>query len=200
MGAGVLPFSIKQGEVLFLFHTTFSGRRAGSLIDFGGKGNDGESHRDTAIREFMEETEMMYLSDNFKCPVKDQQGILAQTRLLQDLFDRTLQDHPDWYCQRSATPGKATGSWTTFFIEFGYKEVNGMNREWKRDGGRRFVKRRKLIWITADELQNILVSSPERLWKRVQKLDGMENMIQKIVQHKQSESRSIHRPASGFSG
>ncbi|MEJ1297822.1 MAG: hypothetical protein RPU64_04340, partial [Candidatus Sedimenticola sp. (ex Thyasira tokunagai)] len=34
MGAGVIPFAVNDGEVYFLFQTTFSGRKVGHLIDF----------------------------------------------------------------------------------------------------------------------------------------------------------------------
>ena len=63
-GAGVIPFCVRDRQVLFLFHKTFSGRRAGHLVDFGGGGETGESHTQTAIREFIEETETMYFSEN----------------------------------------------------------------------------------------------------------------------------------------
>jgi len=43
MGASVIPFCHGQGKVSFLFHKTFSGRRAGCLVDFGGGGSEGES-------------------------------------------------------------------------------------------------------------------------------------------------------------
>ncbi len=36
MGAGVIPLVVKDGEILFLFQQTFSGRKVGYLIDFGG--------------------------------------------------------------------------------------------------------------------------------------------------------------------
>lgn len=34
MGAGVIPISVADKQVRFLFHKTFSGRRAGYLMDF----------------------------------------------------------------------------------------------------------------------------------------------------------------------
>ena len=36
MGAGVIPFAVDAGEIQFLFQKTFSGRKVGYLIDFGG--------------------------------------------------------------------------------------------------------------------------------------------------------------------
>lgn len=56
-GAGVLPYTVHDGELLFLFHQTHHGRKQGTLIDFGGATNIGET--DPAIvagREFVEET------------------------------------------------------------------------------------------------------------------------------------------------
>ena len=64
MGAGVIPLAVKDGEVLFLFQKTFTGRKVGYLIDFGGGLGDGEDYRAAAVREFVEETETMYLTDD----------------------------------------------------------------------------------------------------------------------------------------
>jgi 8-oxo-dGTP pyrophosphatase MutT (NUDIX family) len=64
MGAGVIPFSVSEGKVYFLFQTTFTGRKVGYYIDFGGGLDAGENFREAAIREFVEETETMYFSDN----------------------------------------------------------------------------------------------------------------------------------------
>lgn len=57
-GAGVLPFCVQNGEVYFLFHRTFVGKKVGYLIDFGGGvGKQDKSNFDaTAAREFNEET------------------------------------------------------------------------------------------------------------------------------------------------
>ena len=57
MGAGVIPLAINKNEVWFLFQKTFSGRKVGHLIDFGGGLGKSEDHQQTAIREFVEETE-----------------------------------------------------------------------------------------------------------------------------------------------
>jgi hypothetical protein len=180
MGAGVIPFCVKDGQVLFLFHKTFSGSRAGQLVDFGGGAEQGENHRQTAIREFIEETETMYFSDNIHTAVLTPARVQAQVLLLELLFDRTLQDHPDWWCQRE--PGKSgkPKDWKTFFIEFEYRDVAAMNREWELDAGSRFTKRRELLWITARSLREYYEHSPERLWKRVRQLINAKATIQSI--------------------
>ncbi len=42
-GAGVLPYCIKDGNVYFLFHQTFEGKKVGRLIEFGGGHKKGEA-------------------------------------------------------------------------------------------------------------------------------------------------------------
>ena len=64
MGAGVIPFTVIDDEVYFLFQKTFTGRKVGYLIDFGGGLGEGEEYRETAVREFVEETETMYFSND----------------------------------------------------------------------------------------------------------------------------------------
>ncbi|MCP4391927.1 MAG: NUDIX domain-containing protein, partial [Gammaproteobacteria bacterium] len=64
MGAGLIPFCVNERNVHFLFHKTFSGRRAGYLVDFGGGRHDGETYRQTAVREFVEETDTMFLASD----------------------------------------------------------------------------------------------------------------------------------------
>jgi len=180
MGAGVIPFCVQGEQVLFLFHKTFSGRRAGHLVDFGGGGEPGESHRQTAIREFIEETETMYFSENIHTAELTQARIQAQTPLLEALFDRTLRGHPDWWCQRGKRSTGKPGDWKTFFVEFEYRDVTDMNREWELDAGTRFSKRRELVWMPADTLCDIYEHSPDRLWKRVRQLVNAKETIQAI--------------------
>lgn len=186
MGAGVIPFCVRDGEVRFLFHKTFSGRRAGYLVDFGGGGRDGESYRQTAIREFIEETETLFFSDSVGDVTRSEARVQDQLPLLERLFDRTLREHPDWWCRRapgSKTPPK---DWRTYFIELDYRDPVDMNREWEEDAGRRFSKRRQLLWVPAGELQAIYDNDPERLWKRVRQLEGAPATIRSIVDSKAS--------------
>jgi len=55
-GAGVIPFCVRDDDVLFLFHTTFEGKKVGFLMDCGGRCFDDESSELNAAREFAEET------------------------------------------------------------------------------------------------------------------------------------------------
>jgi len=70
MGAGVIPFSVCDKDVYFLFQRTFTGRKVGYLIDFGGGLGADENYQEAAIREFVEETGTMYFSDNLHAQLK----------------------------------------------------------------------------------------------------------------------------------
>ena len=180
MGAGVIPFCVKDRQLLFLFHKTFSGRRAGTLVDFGGGAEPGENHRQTAIREFIEETETMFFSGKLHEASLTPARIQAQTPLLESLFERTLKNHPGWWCRASGKSEKPR-DWKTFFIEFECRDVTAMNREWERDAGSRFAKRRELLWIPADSLCDLYEHSPDRLWKRVRQLIDAQQTIHSII-------------------
>ena len=180
MGAGVIPFCMHEGKVWFLFQKTFTGRKTGHLVDFGGGGEPGESHRQTAIREFIEETETMYFSGNIRAAGRTQETVAAQIPLLESLFEKTLRSHPDWWCQRGESSKGKSRDWITFFIEFEYRDVTAMNREWELDAGARFSKRRELLWLSADTLCAIYAHEPERLWKRVRQLINARETIASI--------------------
>ncbi|MES9898519.1 MAG: hypothetical protein ABW148_05795 [Sedimenticola sp.] len=181
MGAGVIPFAVNDGEVYFLFQTTFSGRKVGHLIDFGGGLGTGENYRETAIREFIEETETMYFSDNIEQASRTTEKVNHQIPIVEALFDETLSAHPDWCCKR--TPGNPLKpkQWETFFIKFPYRDIAVMNREWEMDKIGRFKKRRELIWVASDELLAIYEYSPDKLWKRVRQLENATETVHSIL-------------------
>jgi hypothetical protein len=186
MGAGVIPFTAIDGKVCFLFQTTFAGRKAGHLIDFGGGLGTGEDYRDTAIREFIEETETMYFSDNVQQARRTVARIKHQTPIVEALFDDTLSVHPDWWCNRA--PGNSLNPklWRTFFIEFPYRDIGELNREWETDNAGRFKKRRALVWIAGSELLAIYDNAPEKLWKRVRQLENATQTVHSIIRSKES--------------
>ncbi len=186
MGAGVIPFARHGGEVRFLFQTTFSGRKAGFLIDFGGGLGAGEGYRDTAIREFVEETETLYFATDIARASRTEAAIEAQIPIVRGLFDDTLSAHPDWWCRRAPGDPLRPKHWKTFFIRFPYRDVDALNREWRRDTSGRFKKRRELFWIPGDELLEIYAHTPDRLWKRVRQLENASRVIRSIQQQQES--------------
>jgi 8-oxo-dGTP pyrophosphatase MutT (NUDIX family) len=179
MGAGVIPFSIHGKHIQFLFQSTFSGRKAGYLVDFGGGVGIGEGYREAAVREFIEETETMYFSDDLGQASCCAGLINQQVELVEGLFEKTLSRYPDWWCERCHKK-----SWRTYFIEIPYRDVEPLNHEWREDDVGRFKKRRELCWITAQELLYIYETCPRRLWKRVRQLDQAPSLIRKIVKIK----------------
>ena len=90
MGAGVIPFSIRDKDVYFLFQRTFTGRKIGYLIDFGGGLGEGENYQEAAIRKFIEESETMYFSDNLQLAKRSIESVKAQIPTVTALFDKTL--------------------------------------------------------------------------------------------------------------
>jgi hypothetical protein len=186
MGAGVIPFAVAEGKVSFLFQTTFSGRKLGHLIDFGGGLGEGEDYRDTAIREFVEETETMYFAADVRQATRTAESVKHQIPIVANLFDETLSVHPDWWCRRASGNPLNPKRWRTFFIEFPYRDIGELNREWAADDNGRFRKRRELFWVAGSELLSIYDHAPEKLWKRVRQLENARETIHSILQGKQS--------------
>jgi len=184
MGAGVLPFSVCDSKVYFLFQTTFTGRKVGYLIDFGGGLGAGEDYRETAIREFVEETETMYFSNDVRHASRTIERVKNQIPIVAALFDETLSVHPDWWCRRAPGNPLHPKLWETYFIEFPYRDIEELNREWEADKVGRFKKRRKLVWVEAHELLAIFKNAPGKLWKRVRQLENATETVHSILQSK----------------
>lgn len=179
-GAGVLPYAVHAGRVWFLFHKTFSGRRAGLLVDFGGGCRPGETAFEAAAREFVEETEAMFLARDLRRAALQGAGYRRQLRVMQSLLQRGREQHPDWWCRRVSRPGKPPRDWRTFFVEVPHRAVAGMNAAWAADDGSRFRKRRELLWVPAGQVLEIFRTQPERLWKRLRELESAPQVIAAI--------------------
>jgi 8-oxo-dGTP pyrophosphatase MutT (NUDIX family) len=186
MGAGVIPFAVNEGKVYFLFQKTFTGRKVGYLIDFGGGLGAGEGYRETAIREFVEETETMYFSDDVHQANRTVESVENQIPIVEALFDETLTAHTDWCCRRAPGNPLKPKQWQTFFIEFPYRDIEVLNREWEADTVGRFKKRRELVWVSASDLLYIYENAPDKLWKRVRQLENVTATICSIVQSNES--------------
>ena len=77
------------------------------------------------IREFIEETEAMFLRENLKTSDKD---INSQFTVLANLLHKTQQQHPDGWCSRRRIKDRALKDWKTFFVEVDYKNLSSMNK------------------------------------------------------------------------
>ncbi|MCB1760925.1 MAG: hypothetical protein KDI68_14235 [Gammaproteobacteria bacterium] len=186
-GAAIIPFASDRGRLRFLLHTTFTGRRKGLLVDFGGGGRTGESAAATAAREFVEETEGMYFGDTRGYLQMRSGEIARQQSLIQRRIEATLAQHPGWQCQRQASGGKITRTWQTFFVEIDYRPVTELNRLWAEDDEQRYRKQRELIWMPASRLLECYRAHPERLWNRLREYQGVEEIVEQI-------ERTYHPP------
>ena len=178
-GAGVIPFANRQGLTCFLFHKTFSGRRAGLLVDFGGGSNAGETHAQTAAREFIEETDAMFFADN--CNAESGSMFQSQYIRLLQLIEHTQHQYPHWFCSRRNKSGATPRNWKTFFVEVEYRDPADMNRAWVEDSSGRFKKRRELCWLSAEQLLDIIDNRPEMLWKRLRDYEGLREVVLAIA-------------------
>lgn len=186
MGAGVIPFTVADGKVSFLFQTTFSGRKVGYLIDFGGGLGAGEDFQEAAIREFVEETETMYFADDVQLACRTVERVKHQIPIVEKLFDATLSVHPRWWCKRAPGNPHSPKQWRTFFIEFPYRDIGKLNREWTANTNGRFKKRRELFWVAGNELLSIYDGAPDKLWKRVRQLENAKETVHSILHCKES--------------
>lgn len=186
-GAGVIPFTFKHGSTCFLFHKTFSGRRTGLLVDFGGGSSTGESQAQTAAREFVEETEAMFFAKD--CNVDLRPQFKTQYQLMLQLIEQTQHHHPHWFCGRRNKRGGRPRNWKTFFVEVEYKDPADMNTAWAHDPSARFKKRRELLWLTAEQLLDIIDNRPEALWKRIREYEGIRDVVLAIDRHQMDQSR-----------
>ena len=193
MGAGLIPFCVSEGKTHFLFHKTFSGRRAGYLVDFGGGRRDGETYRQTAVREFVEETDTMFLETDLSRARRTPARIAAQIPVMDALLGRTLDAHPDWWSQRAPGSKIPTKDWRTFFVEVEHRDIDSINAQWADDDGSRFKKPRELLWVPGNELLAIIDTAPERLWKRVRQLIGARETVEAILTARESSRQRISR-------
>jgi 8-oxo-dGTP pyrophosphatase MutT (NUDIX family) len=182
MGAGVIPFARCGEQVYFLFQTVFSGRKCGYLIDFGGGLGPDEDAKQAAIREFVEETETLYFADDLAFARGTTVRVGRQVPVVEALFEQTLSIHPDWWSPRAQGKRLEPKHWTTFFVEFPYRDIDPLNAQWASDTEGRFKKQRKLIWLSANELLLIYQQRPERLWKRVRELSEAPRIVREIIQ------------------
>jgi hypothetical protein len=180
-GAGVIPFAWVDGTPSFLFHKTFTGRRAGLLVDFGGGSQSGETQYQTAAREFVEETDAMFFADSCNDDSDTRMQMKSQYQLMLQLIENTQSKHPQWCCRRVCVTDDKPRDWKTYFVKLDYRAPDDMNTAWAEDKNGRFKKQRELHWLTAEQLLDVFDNRPEALWKRVRELEGARAIVRAIA-------------------
>ncbi len=180
-GAGVIPFAWVDGTACFLFHKTFTGRRAGLLVDFGGGSQAGETQYQTAAREFIEETDAMFFADTCDGDRDTRMHMKSQYQLMLQMIENTQSKHPQWWCRRGRVTADKPRDWKTYFVELDYRSPDDMNAAWAEDKSGRFKKQRELLWLTAAQLLDVFDNRPETLWKRVRELEGASDIVRSIA-------------------
>lgn len=181
MSAGLIPFCKQADVTLFLFQKTFTGRKTGYFIDFGGGSNPGETPQQTAAREFVEETETMFFSPDITLARRSDEQIKAQTDIVLNKLLNTQKKHPSWWSMRRQKFGQPRKDWRTFFIEVEYQPIEPLNDQWRSDISGRFKKRRELHWLAGEQLLTFYEQSPEQLWKRVRELETGPEIVRQII-------------------
>jgi hypothetical protein len=110
--------------------------------------------------------------------------VAQQIPVVEAVFDQTLAIHPDWWCRRASANPLKPKQWRTYFIEFPYRDIEELNRAWETDKIGRFRKRRKLVWVSANELLDLYAKDPGKLWKRVRQLENATDTIKSILRSK----------------
>ncbi len=187
-GAGVIPFAWVDGTSCFLFHKTFTGRRAGLLVDFGGGSQAGETQYQTAAREFIEETDAMFLADSCNGDSDRRMQMKSQYQLMLQMIENTQSKHPQWWCRRASVTDDKPRDWKTYFVEVDYRNPDVMNSAWAADKNGRFKKQRELLWLTAEQLLDVFDNRPKTLWTRVRELEGASDVVRAIAK----ESNQLH--------
>eukprot|EP01118_Nematostelium_gracile_P001063 TRINITY_DN1105_c0_g1_i1.p1 TRINITY_DN1105_c0_g1~~TRINITY_DN1105_c0_g1_i1.p1 ORF type:complete len:183 (-),score=57.40 TRINITY_DN1105_c0_g1_i1:88-636(-) len=146
--AGILPFAIHDGEMYFLFHRTFVGKKMGTLIDMGG-GISKEDNKDikrTAAREFSEETAGLYFSED---PEADAEFLhqdnmtesdMQQGRVVRECTERVfemLQKQPVW----------VFGGYKLHVLEIPYHDLKALNKAFEKA-----PKKREFLWVHVNDI------------------------------------------------
>ena len=107
--------------------------------------------------------------------------IELQYQLMLQLIENTQRLHPQWWCRRGSANADKPRDWKTYFVEVEYRDPGEMNTAWAEDKHGRFKKRRELLWLSADQLRDIVDNRPEILWKRVRELEGASEIVRAIA-------------------
>lgn len=168
-GAGILPYSIVEGGINFLFQTTFHGKKMGTLVDFGGYRESENDPIITASREFSEETGGLFTAKNYEDYLDTIKEMSEKdVQLSQIVFEQTnLVKSKLKNCKFSWTQNK---QYYMFFMPIEFRPTTKISECFEIN-----KKKREFIWVDAKGILND--SLPMPLHERVQCITNLNNII-----------------------
>eukprot|EP01124_Arcella_intermedia_P020431 TRINITY_DN27905_c0_g1_i1.p1 TRINITY_DN27905_c0_g1~~TRINITY_DN27905_c0_g1_i1.p1 ORF type:complete len:207 (+),score=28.51 TRINITY_DN27905_c0_g1_i1:50-670(+) len=171
-GAGVVPFAVHNGEVLFLLHKTFQGAKKGTLIDWGGSTESRETPLQTAAREFVEETECMYFASDIPSHLsrKSEPERTKQIALVEELLGKGTVG----YCNSHF----GLLSYRAFFAQFPYRDLSTINKRFQKAKEYGLEKTRQLEWVTTEQLlEGLSDKSSTPLFVRLKNINNLSKIV-----------------------
>jgi hypothetical protein len=187
-GAGILPFSVRDNKVYFLFQKTTEGRKSNQLVDFGGARQEHENDPQlTAAREFSEETYGLFLSNNLEDAARHLEGKnekeIETSEIVQNGTRKILQKLQSkqnvWMSRTSEPPG-----YVMYFVMIDYQPLDLINRivnnNRSDNTSSRVRKQREFLWISSDQIR--AHSLPVPLFPRVTSITNVFSIMNQIIE------------------
>jgi len=175
-GAGAMPFCLHEGEVFFLVHRKFEGKKKGTLIDCGGGRKKGETLGQTVSREFSEETFGLFTTPN-----------LDQDAKLLDMYDEIeaqgvahVLDGTAFIMQKISSEKIWVGhtqsnSYYMFVFQIEHRELGLINEAFKKGK----IVTREFLWISGKKILSNELPLP--LFNRLQGIVNLHEIVGDIT-------------------
>jgi hypothetical protein len=187
-GAGILPFSVHDNKVYFLFQKANEGRKANQLVDFGGARYDHENDPQvTAAREFSEETCGLFSSNNLEEAARHLEGKnekeIETSEIVQNGTMKILQilesKQNVWMSRISEPPG-----YVMYFVMIEYQPLalinHIVNNKRNDNNSNQLRKQREFHWVSSDQIRTNSLPAP--LFPRVTSVKNVFNIMNQIIE------------------
>lgn len=175
-GSGILPYSVTDTGVKFLFQTTFTGKKKFTLLDFGGKIDNDSDLYATACREFCEETYGVFSpgfnDENTKALINS----LNEYRFIGSEFSKAETTRLIDLNLNSHFGYTLDGQYCLFFMEIKDQDLNTVAPFFEGVNGK---KKRLLQWIDSKDLLERNLALP--LHARISNIVGLDEMIKTVM-------------------
>jgi hypothetical protein len=204
-GAGILPYAIdSKGNVNFLLHRTFKGKKARYLIDFGGSISNDDCADSapplfTAIREFCEETAGLITSENLDDIQQNLENYFSKNNSEPFYFDNNITEETvqssklvkdaitslyKHFKQQEEIIHTINNTYMLYFIEIKYIDLTLINEIFLKI----FKKIREFRWVSATDI--LTNQTPLPLYDRARNSKNFLDIINKITQTFQNKQNN----------